>query len=92
MITQSLHNRRDVSDVKELVLRTAMELLEADCPPQHRAKLRRMMEFAPPGLADEVADPYYGGKQGFETVLDHIESACDGVLRYLQAELDRRPS
>lgn len=67
-----------------------MDLLEADCPPQHRAKLRRMMEFAPPGLADEVADPYYGGKQGFETVLDHIEAACDGVLHFLRGELDRR--
>lgn len=65
-----------------------MELLEADCPLQHRHKLRRMMEFAPAGLADEVADPYYGGKQGFETVLDHIEAACDGVLRHLRAELD----
>ena len=32
-----------------------MELLEDDCPPQHRGKLRRMMEFAPAGLAREVA-------------------------------------
>ncbi|MCU1441705.1 MAG: phosphotyrosine protein phosphatase [Rhodoglobus sp.] len=64
-----------------------LELLEEDCPAQHRHKLRRMMEFAPPGLADEVADPYYGGKQGFETVLDHIEAACDGVLRHIRAEL-----
>ena len=38
-------------------------------------------------MADEVADPYYGGKQGFETVLDHIEAACDGVLRHIRAEL-----
>jgi protein-tyrosine phosphatase len=62
-------------------------LLEDDCPAQHRGKLRRLMEFAPAGLADEVADPYYGGEQGFETVLDHIEAACDGVLRHIQAEL-----
>jgi protein-tyrosine phosphatase len=64
-----------------------MELLEEDCPAQHRHKLRRMMEFAPDGLADEVADPYYGGKEGFEKVLDHIEAACDGVLRHIRAEL-----
>jgi protein-tyrosine phosphatase len=64
-----------------------MELLEEDCPPQHRQKLRRMMDFAPAGLADEVADPYYGGKDGFETVLDHIEAACDGVLRHIATEL-----
>jgi protein-tyrosine phosphatase len=62
-------------------------LMEDDCPPLHHRKLRRLMEFAPAGLAEEVADPYYGGKQGFETVLDHIEAACDGLLRHIQAEL-----
>jgi protein-tyrosine phosphatase len=67
-----------------------MQLLEEDCPPQHRHKLRRMMDFAPAGLADEVADPYYGGKLGFETVLDHIEAACDGVLRHIQSALSSR--
>ena len=64
-----------------------MELLQEDCPPRHRHKLRRMMDFAPPGLADEVADPYYGGKDGFERVLDHIEAASDGVLRHIRSEL-----
>lgn len=63
-----------------------MQLLEDDCPPRHRGKLRRMMEFAPAGLAQEVADPYYGGTQGFETVLDHLEAACDGLLGYLRRE------
>ena len=64
-----------------------MELLEEDCPVRHRHKLRRLMEFAPPGLSDEVADPYYGGKQGFETVLDHVEAACDGLLAHIRREL-----
>lgn len=64
-----------------------LALLEEDCPPEHRPKLRRLMEFAPPGLAEVVADPYYGGKQGFETVLDHVESACEGLLRHVRAEL-----
>ena len=56
-----------------------MELLEASCPPPLRHKLRRFMSFAPAGLPQDVADPYYGGRQGFETVLDHIEAACDGL-------------
>jgi protein-tyrosine phosphatase len=66
-----------------------MELLEEDCPPEHRHKLKRLMEFAPPGLSDVVADPYYGGKDGFETVLDHIEAACAGLLRHIEKELGR---
>lgn len=67
-----------------------MELLEEDCPPRHRAKLRRMMEFAPAGLPQEVADPYYGGTQGFESVLDHIEAACDGLVEHIRATLLHR--
>lgn len=65
-----------------------MALLEAQCPPQHRHKVRRLMEFAP-GLADVVADPYYGGKAGFEQVLDQVETACAGLLRHIRGELAR---
>ena len=67
------------------------ELLEAQCPPQHRPKLKRLMEFAPPGLGEEVADPYYGGKDGFETVLDHVEAACEGLLHEVQSRITRAP-
>ena len=31
----------------------------------------------------EVADPYYGGEQGFEHVLDLLEDACSGLLETL---------
>lgn len=64
-----------------------LERLEAACPPAHRPKLRRLMEFAPPGLGEEVPDPYYGGKQGFETVLDHVEAACQGLLQHIRGQL-----
>lgn len=67
-----------------------LDLLQEDCPPQHRHKLKRLMEFAPDGLPAEVADPYYGGAKGFEAVLDHIEAACDGLMRHLQGLLHRR--
>jgi protein-tyrosine phosphatase len=63
-----------------------LSLLEEACPPEQRHKLRRLMEFAPEGLSDVVADPYYGGKQGFETVLDHIEAACEGLLGHIRRE------
>lgn len=59
------------------------ELREA-CPPQHRHKLRRLMEFAPAGTAEVVPDPYYGGREGFEAVLDHVEQACRGLLIHLR--------
>ncbi|MFZ9172925.1 low molecular weight protein-tyrosine-phosphatase [Vulcanococcus sp.] len=34
----------------------------------------------------EVPDPYYGGEQGFEHVLDLLEDACAGLLECLRRE------
>ena len=61
--------------------------LEDMCPPQHKHKLKRLMEFAPPGINDIVPDPYTGGPLMFERVLDHIEHACRGLLAYLRGRL-----
>ena len=36
---------------------------------------------------DEVPDPYYGGSNGFEQVLDMIEQACDGLLLEVRSRL-----
>ena len=64
-----------------------LDLLLDDCPPAQRHKVRLLMEFAPAGFPREVADPYYGGRQGFERVLDEIEAACDGLLGQIRSEL-----
>jgi protein-tyrosine phosphatase len=61
--------------------------LEDMCPPQHRHKLMRLMEFAPPGINDIVPDPYAGGPLMFERVLDHVEQACRGLLVFLRNRL-----
>ena len=36
---------------------------------------------------DEVPDPYYGGEDGFERVLDLVERACDGLLTEVKGRL-----
>ena len=56
-------------------------------PPQYRPKLRRLTEFCRLYQAHEVPDPYSGGAQGFEQVLDLIEDACEGLLEHLRREL-----
>lgn len=35
----------------------------------------------------EVPDPYYGGADGFEQVLDLIEQACEGLLLEVRSRL-----
>lgn len=57
--------------------------LQAACPPQHRHKLGLFMQFAEHSDAEEVPDPYYGGGNGFDLVLDYIEDASDGLLKAL---------
>ena len=64
-----------------------LDWLRKYCPRELRPKLRRLMEFAPAGMGEDVDDPYTGGPQGFETVLDDIEAACQGLLRHVTAEL-----
>lgn len=46
-------------------------------------KIHRMTEFCHTKVIDHVPDPYYGGAQGFENVLDILEDACQGLLERL---------
>jgi len=53
-----------------------------------RAKVRMLREFDPAseGATDlDVPDPYYGGDDGFERVLDLVEEATRGLLDELRA-------
>jgi protein-tyrosine phosphatase len=44
------------------------------------ADLRLFSDFLPPGSPPDVPDPYYGGHQGFEKVLDLVEQGCPAIL------------
>lgn len=43
-------------------------------------KIHRMIEFCDSPLIDHVPDPYYGGEQGFENVINIVESACENLF------------
>ena len=49
-------------------------------PSGSHAKLALLLSYAPEAGALEVPDPYYGGPEGFETVLDLVEAAADGFI------------
>ncbi|OXY82597.1 low molecular weight protein-tyrosine-phosphatase [Oceanimonas doudoroffii] len=63
--------------------RSNLEDLLRLCPPEHQHKVKLLLSYAN-GPEQEVPDPYYGGEQGFEHVLDLVEAACDGVLKTLR--------
>lgn len=66
------------------------EHLEALRPNGARAEVRLFLEYHPEGKHKDVPDPYYGGPDGFETVLDMIEHASRVLLRQLSAGLPRK--
>jgi low molecular weight protein-tyrosine phosphatase len=64
--------------------------LHDGCPRGSESKLHLLRSFdagSPPGAG--VPDPYYGGEQGFEHVLDLCEAACRGLLGDIQQRLQR---
>jgi protein-tyrosine phosphatase len=65
---------------------TNLDDLLHSCPDEHRAKVRLFLDFAAAGVS-EVPDPYYGGPQGFERVLDLVDDAARGLLVELQRKL-----
>ncbi len=51
---------------------------------QVKATLSRMTDYCTKFDNNSVPDPYYGGAQGFELVLDLLEDACEGLIAALE--------
>lgn len=60
-------------------LRDIKALRPSDCS----AHVARFLDYHPDANQGDVPDPYYGGDQGFDQVLDLIEAAADGLLATL---------
>jgi protein-tyrosine phosphatase len=60
--------------------RDNLALLRQACPKEERGKLALFLDFSVRFDLDEVPDPYYGGAEGFERVLDLVEDAAHGLL------------
>lgn len=63
--------------------------LRSRAPAAHHERIRLMMEFAPQAVSHDVPDPYYGGPQGFEEVLDLLQEAASGLVKELRARQQR---
>jgi protein-tyrosine phosphatase len=53
-------------------------------------KMFLMTSFCKNIPAETVPDPYYGGDDGFENVLDILEDACEGLLEEVKEEVENR--
>jgi low molecular weight protein-tyrosine phosphatase len=64
--------------------RENLNVLRHRAPVHAHERVRLFLEFAPDATVTEVPDPYYGGPNGFEEVLDLVEAATHGLLQHLR--------
>ncbi len=80
------------SDYAEFDLVLAMDrghadILRRQCPADLAGRVRLFLDFAPDLGIQDVPDPYYGGGDGFERVLDMIEAGSAGLLSHIRRDL-----
>jgi protein-tyrosine phosphatase len=80
------------SDYADFDLLLAMDrehewTMQKAAPAEAKERIRLFMSFAPQMNVMEVPDPYYGGPDGFEHVLDMIEAACKGLLAHVKSRI-----
>lgn len=60
------------------------DILLLDKKREHRDKIKLFCHFIPGCETEDVPDPYFGGGQGFEMVLDMVEKGCENIIEYLE--------
>ena len=60
--------------------------LRGQCPSEYQDRIRLFLDFAPETGVKNMPDPYYGGPQGFEHVLDLVEAGVRGLITHLKTE------
>ena len=90
-----LHARQiQYSDFERFDLLLAMDQenvaeLRRRAPATYQERIRLFMEYAPQAHSRVVPDPYYGGTQGFEEVLDLLEQASMGLIEEVVGRSER---
>lgn len=78
------------SDFEDFDLILAMDkdnyrdILSLDSSGKYHHKVRLMCDFCSEHSLQEVPDPYYGGPEGFNQVIDLLMDACNGLLKHIK--------
>ncbi|NET55905.1 MAG: low molecular weight phosphotyrosine protein phosphatase [Symploca sp. SIO2E6] len=84
------------SDLETFDLILAMDrdnyqnILFLDPQGKYQDKVKLMCDFASHHREREVPDPYYGGTEGFNQVIDLLLDACEGLLQKVVRTYDLR--
>ncbi len=80
------------SDFQEFNLILAMDrenyhnILQLDSTGKYEQKVQLMCDFCSQHTLKEVPDPYYGGPEGFNQVIDLLMDACGGLLEHITSQ------
>ncbi len=80
------------ADFQEFDLILAMDrdnyddIISLDATGKYHNKVHLMCEFCSRHKLKEVPDPYYGGTEGFNQVIDLLVDACEGLLQYVSQQ------
>lgn len=79
-------NKTDFSEFDYVLAMDKSNLLDLQRmkPSTYTGHLGLFLEFGARGDYCEVPDPYYGGEDGFELVLDLVEDAAQGLLSHIR--------
>ena len=66
------------------------DILYLDREGKYENKVALMCQFAKNHAEKEVPDPYYGGQEGFDKVINLLLDSCEGLLEHVVAsKIDR---
>jgi protein-tyrosine phosphatase len=65
------------------------DILGLDSKNAYRNKVYKMTSFSSDKSVSEVPDPYYGGSDGFENVLDILEDCTKNLLTRIKSDVGR---
>lgn len=64
------------------------DILALDLNGKYHHKVQLMCDFCTRYKTKEVPDPYYGGTEGFNHVIDLLFDACEGLLKDITSTVD----
>ena len=88
LMSQARGFKLDFFDQFQLILaadhKVMNELYRHAATPEYKSKIHLITHFSSCYKDQEIPDPYYQGKAGFELVLDMLEDSCEGLLLHLK--------
>jgi protein-tyrosine phosphatase len=91
----SLRGRQvDLADFHRFDYVLAMDIANLDnlqrlAPLDSQTQAKLFLSYARNHAEHEVPDPYFGGAEGFERVLNMVEDAAEGLLQHIRQRLQK---